>query len=565
MPDLVPQPSRMIPPVPVQRPASAMTMACFGALALCLGIWSLHCLGWLSFLSVLKILVIAGNTLMVGYGIQLIRYYKGLNLPPLTPPGKIMAWLFWGIVALFILQVVWQQEHIVVRILSIPVILEAVFAFTNFLIAREDFRQREVVVLQTVIHGLGVMLLLAVFFWGIDCYLTGVLGKVAFLEKFPELLRDFILFCVGKMTVQWTLLLALLMLSAAYGLRLRLFSIQGKTPVVELFHYGAWRAVALFLVSVCLCAYTRHSLTERQRRAVAAWEEFSGEPLEPPVLEPSAEAKAFALRQKDLGLLLVSLADQQEEKDAPYAWGNFSQQALQAPPHRWYPAETGADAEDRAALSEYRHALAPAWAALDALEDVLPEDQEAAVAEGTFFCEEWRFLAAAECGEWELAQESLRRYGNLARHEFQTPNFARRLKAVRALRTWVEMLRRLPETALAEWRPEVRELIPFLEEMPDQEALAQSACVLHRCLQKLLSPQGAGFQNWGMAMPYFEMHVRLEECLLMERFAGRKRHDELFHTRDEPYLYLSGIVYIIAQDYAGELETLLARLTELAE
>ncbi len=550
----------------MQRPASAMTMACFGALALCLGVWSLHSLGWLNFLFALKILVIAGNTLMVGYGIQLIRYYKGLNLPPLTPTGKIMAWLFWGAVALFVIQVLCQQEHIVVRVLSIPVILEAQFAFTNFLIAREDFRQKEVVVLQTLFHSLGIMLLLAVFFWGIDCYLAGVLGKVGFLVKFPELLRNFILFCVVKMSVQWTLLLALLMLSVAYGLRLRLFSVQGKTPVVELFHKGAWCAVALFLLSICLCAYTRHGLTERLERAVAAWEKFSGESLETPLQEPSAEAKAFALRQKDLGMLLVSLADQQEEKDAPYAWGNFSRQALQAPPHLWYPEETGADAEDRAALSEYRQALAPAWAALDALEDVLTEDEEAKVAEGTFFSEEWRFLAAAECGEWDLAQESLRRYENLARHEFLAANFARRLNAIRALRTWGEMLRRLPETALAEWRPEVRELISFLEEMPEQEALANSVRVAYRLLRKQLSSQeGAGFQNWGMAMPYFEMHVRLEECLLLERFAGKKRHDEFFPVRYEPYLYLSGIVDIIVRGYAEEREKLLARLTELAE
>lgn len=540
----------------------ALSLAFFGIpamLFLCCGILALR---WLEAETAIGVPVIVSLCLVMGYCSQSVRYYKGLKMPRLTTQGYIKAWVYWGAVVLFVVQVLGVQKGFMMGVLCLLTILEALCIFINFMGARGDLHLMELVVVQGVLHCAGGVLILGGFLRELEIYLFAI--RRDFLECFPPAAAEGIRWISEHISAGGTIFLGAVLLAAAYGLRLRLYSLRSGEGLREFVDKRTVIAVGLFIFSVCFCLVARQVLIGRQQAALAVWRSACEETHYEFSEESSAEAKGFMLRQKDIGELLVMLSDSLGEQDAPYVWSNFSEtmgDGCHEKLVRWYPEETGADEEDRVALAAYRDALDVVWQSLDAAAEALPSIKDAQVASGIYLLEEWRFMAALELGEYQQALEAMDQFALFGRYELAAGISKRFASALLYLVRWCEMASMMPDEYGDEIQARTEELASFVESLDQKAIICDVSRFIHEILERALEGEG-GLHRQAIFLPCVEMLARMDDCRVLGEFPCQKNFDDVTVPIDSMCVYsIWGGHYL--RCCGDNLQMLLARLSQL--
>ena len=557
MPQQTPQvPTSAINP---QRPANALVLAPLGGMALVLFFWCAWCLGWLSVNAAFNIIVIAPLTLIAGYASQLVRFHKQLKLPPLTVKGRIKAWLFWGITALFILQVIWKQKGFVAGLLGVTVLVEAMCAFIHFLSARFERKAALLSLLQSALHATGWLFYLGMAVYGIDRYAGVLEDSVNLLAGFPPPLQSAFRWCAEAPGIFVTCITALMLVGASLLLRVYLYANQGKFPVKVILNPLGKIAIGAFLLANTFGVFAVTKLHHQWMETVAVWTNSLTNTTE----SPSEGAEKFAAKQKSLGETLVALAHQETDEDAPYAWGKFCRQTDDQRLAPWYPPEMGPDPEDQEALQKYLDQLAPSLKQLDDLLEGMDIVPDAQIAGGTYLLAEWRFHVYAELRQWDNALRALKTLAAIARYQAESIDMTQRVRGIHRIVLWTENQKKFPgdihQDAL---RAQGQELRHFLEELPHKEAIDAFVQETH---EKLLAVR-SDFRNWGIPMPFFYMVTTADDIRLMTAFQNIQTPAQVAPTpkgHPEAFLYCAFVQNSIARVYHYEWNTALGRLEQL--
>ncbi|GEM_PF-6132184 len=545
----------------IQRPANALLLANFGALAVILLLWSAWCLGWLPTTAVFNIIVIVPLTLIAGYDIQLARFHKSLGLPQLSPKGRIKAWLYWGIVALFILQVIWKQKGYVTGLLGLLTLVEALCAYVHFLNARQDRKLALMSIGQTLLHAIGWLFYFGMVVHGADRY-AGILdGNVNLLGGFPPALQSVFLWCARVPGVGITCILALVLAAASLVLRLYLYAQQGGVSLKTLLNPLGKTAMGCFVLAVTFTVFAMLTLHSQWMDAVNNWSNDTAIfTLASPASQSGAAGK-FAEEQKALGEKLISLAHQETDEDAPYAWGRYCRLMDDERLKPWYPPELGADPEDKEALEKYLEALSPSLEQLDALLKSLDTIHDAQIAGGTYLLAEWRFRANAELGRRDDALRALADMTTIARYQANSLDMTQRLRGLHRIVLWTENQKRLPAECHDALQEEAKNLKEFLETLPHGPAIDAFVKENH---DKLLDIR-AEFRNWGLAMPFFYMMTTADDIRLLQNFQNIDNPAQVTPIQkgqQTVFLFCAFVQNSLTRVYNYELETALGRLEQ---
>lgn len=270
------------------------------------------------------------------------------------------------------------------------------------------------------------------------------------------------------------------------------------------------------------------------------------------------------LRQKDIGRLVVTLADSLEEKDAPYAWANFNatmSERAQEKLVRWYPEDTGPDGEDRAGLMAYREALEAVWQSLDAAVEALPSAQDAAVTSGIFLLEEWRFLAAMELGEYQQALDALEQFQKFGRQGLSCGHSEGMAIALRWLVHWCEMAAMMPEEYHDEISKRVENLVAFVESLDDKKIIYTETRRHHGYVMHALDDEG-GLASQALFFPVVEMFARMDDCRLLSELSRAENFEEIVVPRESMCCY-SIFAGCLFKECSEEQQVLLGHLSQL--
>lgn len=536
------------------RPANALVLATLGAIAVVMGLWSLWSLEWLPTNIAFNCIVIIPLTLVAGYDIQLVRFHKLLQLPPLTPKGRIKGWLYWGIVALVILQIIWKQKGFVAGLLGVVFLVEAMCAFIHFLSARLDRKLALLSVAQSLLHAMGWLLFLGMTIYGIDRYIGILEEDVNFVGEFPPALQDIFQWCVNTPGVALTGHLALFLVGASLALRLYLYSIQAKVPYKSILNPLGKTAIACFIVALLLQGYAMARLHACMKDALHLWDGTYE-------LADGDHEDAFLNAQKDLGKTLVSLVHQETDEEAPYAWGRFAQMKDDDRLQPWYPPELGIDEEDTEKLAKYLDQLAPSLQELDALLQMMETIKVARVANGTWLLAEWRFRTYVELKRWDDAQNSLADLARIARHQTAAYDMEERLQGLHRIVLWDELQKKLPEKCHTAVASQATALKEFLGSLRHQPAIASITREIHERLQLVQKE----FQGWGIPMSNLYMLATIDDIRLLQSFRNIETPAQAAIIPKEKFtllLYCSFARNCIAQVYNYEWESALGRMEQ---
>lgn len=543
-----------------RRTASAMVIALFGALAILNLTWSAWCMEWLGTEVAGEILVVVTMTLVAGYAVQLVRYVRTAVPEKLSNLGRILGCAYWALIALFVMKVVWKEHGYLAGLFGTLVIMDAGFLFANILNIRKLPRLYALCAANYLTHAIGWFLLLGSFIYGMLAFLSPITSGALRLSTagMPAFMAIPLEAVVNTAGLPLTALLGILLTALSVCLRVMLLSKSSGTPFRSLFNLGTKYSLGIFIASAIFCTAIHMVLVGRQADAIASWQDFSGDAH----YEPSQEEKNFNLRQKDIGILVLSISNELPSTDAPYSWQEFISQANGDDLPRWFPKGIAPDEEDLVSLKAYRDALSPALASLDALLEAIPDAGEGRIAKGIFELQEWRFVAASVCEEWDEAWHCMEAYRMLCVHELESDDFGQRLNGANKLRRWLQMAMRVPDGYLKVFLDKVKETITRIEGLKDKAAMARLVDEYHAHLQMCSASM---FRKMRFCMPYLDMLAAADDTSLLKLFTGVDDH-ALLKDVNQPFgLYSRLALFNVNNSYNKTLDTTLGRLEQIAQ
>lgn len=529
-----------------RRSASGGVLALFGSLALLFLLWSAWCLGWISATWASNILVVGALSLSGGYVIQLARFHRALSLPNMRLAGYIALVTYWILVAGVVFKGILPIGSPTGGLFSLLLALEALIFYLSLREARQNTRALTLAVSSTILHLLGWLLALALTLDGLLRYMDLPGGESLQANYLPippildlaHALRSHLGAAVTLALAEAAILLAALL--RVYFHR----QVLPKRPACSLLNPAALTALALFVAAALFAQGAYHHIHRQWLERLSAWE----------ALAPAASAEEdlargnLALRQRDLGALLVSLENEPRENveaDAPFLWQNFcaSAQDGELPPlAQWFPPVEGPDEEDAQALRQELRILAPALEAQEELLTTLSAAPDAPLAPGLFLLEEWRFLAAMELRDAVTAQDALEHFQTLAAHLYQQGDLVQKEAACRFLECWEAMARRATAFLDRGWLLEsAREAATLLDKTSLNETLQKESLRDHAAIVAARNAMGQGFS---LPMPLVPMLAEADDLALWRDFqtpapaAGGMRggfHALLLHFRQQRF------------------------------